>query len=602
MKYRGSEGQRRTAEAFAEVSRALVQSLDVAQVAERIASSVRELLRGTTAIVFERDPTTGSQTVLSTSGDGGAEFVGMTVPADAGAIGLALREKRSIVTADVTTDPRIALPPEVRSRVERTPMRAAVAVPLIAHGRAIGAFLVGDRAGRRFTHEETVVAEAFAHHAAVAILNAQLYQDAQGARRVAEAASERSAFLADASVVIGSTLDDELILKRVAELAVPRTADWCAVFMHVGAGPIRCVTFHHRDPAKIEPGLRYIAAQPIDIDARYGVGKVIRLGISDLASNVTDEMIRAVARDEEGVRMRLAIGHRSIMAVPIRIDDAMRGALVFGRPTANAYDATDLALAEDLARRVALAMQNARLYRTAQEARADAEAANRAKDEFLAVLSHELRTPLNSIAGWIRMIEAGSLKSDQVERAVATVGRNVSVLRQLIEDLLDVSRIVAGKLTLDPRPCDLAAVIEQTLESLGRDAETKGVDVKVDLERNVIVEGDPLRLRQILSNLVSNAVKFTPSGGEVFVTLRRAVDRAVVTVIDTGEGIGVDVLPHIFERFRQADSSTTRRYGGLGLGLAIVKYLVELHGGTVRAENRDTGHGAIFTFELPTTG
>jgi len=302
------------------------------------------------------------------------------------------------------------------------------------------------------------------------------------------------------------------------------------------------------------------------------------------------------------------------MAVPLRIDETLRGAMVFGRGTPNAYDVTDLALAEDLARRVALAMQNARLYRAAreareraekagrqtEEARAEAEVANRAKDEFLAVLSHELRTPLNSIAGWIQMLVTRTVEGVQAERAMATVGRNVGLLRRLIDDLLDVSGIVTGKLALERSPCDLGAIIEQAIESVSHEGESKGLHVKADLERSLVIEADVLRLRQIIGNLLSNAIKFTPSGGDVFVTLRRGRDHAVLTVADTGSGIPSDALPHIFERFRQADSSSTRRYGGLGLGLAIVKHLVDLHGGTVRAQNREGGRGAIVTVELPT--
>ena len=426
--YRESEGQRRTTEALAETGRALVQSLDMREVADRIVSSVGELLGGTTAVVFQRDEVTGSHTALATAGEGGPEFAGLTIPAGTGAIGLAVRDLRSVVTADVTTDPRITLTPEVRRHVERTPMRAVVAVPLVAHGRALGAFLVGDRAGRLFTREETAVAEAFAQHAALAIENARLYDMAQQARRAAEATSHRAAFLAEASVVIGSTLDDDAILSRVAALAVPHTADWCAVFMTNAGGPIRCLAFQHRDPSKAERGRRYFTAQPIDIEAPYGVGKVIRTGASYFAPDVSEEMIRAVSRDEEGVRLRLELGHRSIVAVPISVDESLRGAMVVGRATPHAYDATDLSLAEDLARRVALAMQNARLYRQTAEARADAEVANRAKDDFLSVLSHELRTPLNVVAGWLRMLEVGTVEGAEAERAFATVGRNVEVL------------------------------------------------------------------------------------------------------------------------------------------------------------------------------
>jgi signal transduction histidine kinase len=249
---------------------------------------------------------------------------------------------------------------------------------------------------------------------------------------------------------------------------------------------------------------------------------------------------------------------------------------------------------------VGLAIDNARLYRQIEKARAEAEDANRAKDEFLAVLSHELRTPLNAVAGWIHLLSEGTLQSAQAGRAIETVRRNVGVLRRLIEDLLDVSAIIAGKLPLEPSPCELASLIEQTVETMAREAEVKGVGLKADLEPAVVVEADAVRIRQVVGNLLSNAIKFTPAGGTVTVSLRRADGKASIVVSDTGPGIPRDVLPHVFDRFRQGDGSSTRQHGGLGLGLAIVKHLVELHGGTVRAEPPREARGATFVVELPT--
>src|SRR5262249_39497118 len=241
---------------------------------------------------------------------------------------------------------------------------------------------------------------------------------------------------------------------------------------------------------------------------------------------------------------------------------------------------------------------NVRLYRQTEQARAMAETSNRIKDEFLAILSHELRTPLTSIAGWIQMLEKNAVRPDQMDRAFGSVSRNVTVLRRLIEDLLDVSRTVAGKLTIERVPGEAALLIEHTSEAVSREAQSRDLVVHADLESGIILDADPLRFRQIISNLLSNAIKFTPEGGEIFVSLQRKAPQAVIAVADTGEGIPSDLLPHVFERFKQADSSNTRRHGGLGLGLAIVKHLVELHGGTVQAANGPRG-GAVFTVTLP---
>jgi signal transduction histidine kinase len=291
------------------------------------------------------------------------------------------------------------------------------------------------------------------------------------------------------------------------------------------------------------------------------------------------------------------------MIVPVAARGRTLGSLTFvSLGPERRYGEADLVFAEEIGRRAGLAVDNARLYRQMERAKADAEEANRAKDDFLAVLSHELRTPLNAIGGWVHLLGEGTLRDPHATRALDTVQRNVAVLRRLIEDLLDVSAIIAGKLTLETMPCELASVIEQAMESLGREAESSGVTLKADLEPGVIVDADAVRLRQMLGNVLSNAIKFTPDGGLVTVALRRVDRRASIVVSDTGPGIPREALPHVFDRFSQADSSRTRRHGGLGLGLAIVKHLVELHGGAVRAENRADGRGAAVTIELPTVG
>ncbi|HXG16396.1 MAG TPA: PAS domain S-box protein, partial [Calidithermus sp.] len=279
----------------------------------------------------------------------------------------------------------------------------------------------------------------------------------------------------------------------------------------------------------------------------------------------------------------------SYLAVPVvsRTGEVL-GGLFFGHPAPGRFTARHERIVTALAAQAAVAMDNARLYQTEQRARAQAEAASRSKDEFLAMLSHELRTPLTAVLGWAVMLRGRQVDDAMRERALAAIERNARAQSQLIEDLLDISRIVSGKLHLDIRPLNLAAVVEAALEAVQPATQAKGVEVQSDLAP-VAVVGDPQRLQQVVWNLLSNAVKFTPAGGRVTVRLRAGPEQATLVVSDTGQGIPGELLPHIFDRFRQADSSTTRRHGGLGLGLALVKHLVELHGGTVRAESAGPG-------------
>jgi PAS domain S-box-containing protein len=235
-----------------------------------------------------------------------------------------------------------------------------------------------------------------------------------------------------------------------------------------------------------------------------------------------------------------------------------------------------------------------------QAARAEAETANRAKDEFLATVSHELRTPLNAILGWARMLRAGQIDEDTMTRALETIERNAKAQAQLIADLLDVSRITSGKLRLDVRSVDLVSLIEAAIDSVQPAADAKGIRLQAVLDpRAGPVSGDPDRLQQVVWNLLSNAIKFTSKEGRVQVRLERVNSHIEITVSDTGKGINAEFLPYVFDRFRQADSTISRAYGGLGLGLAIVRHLVELHGGTVHAYSAGEGCGATFTVRLP---
>jgi len=235
-----------------------------------------------------------------------------------------------------------------------------------------------------------------------------------------------------------------------------------------------------------------------------------------------------------------------------------------------------------------------------RESREQAEAASRSKDEFLAVLSHEPRTPINAVYGWARMLREGTLPPATQRRALEVIERNAASQVRLIEDLLDISRIVSGKMRFEVRPVEVSKTIEGALDAVRHSAEVKEIqlDTAIDASTGPVM-GDPDRLQQVVWNLLSNAIKFTPQGGRVSVRLARVDAGVEIVVTDTGAGIEGALVPHIFERFRQGDSTSTRAHGGLGLGLALVKHIVELHGGTVRAESAGEGRGATFTVSLP---
>ncbi|HXW05517.1 MAG TPA: HAMP domain-containing sensor histidine kinase [Vicinamibacterales bacterium] len=227
-------------------------------------------------------------------------------------------------------------------------------------------------------------------------------------------------------------------------------------------------------------------------------------------------------------------------------------------------------------------------------------AANRAKEDFLATLSHELRTPLNAMLGWTRLLRSGRLEPAMAARALETIERNARLQEQLIADILDVSRIVTGKLRLELRRVEMAPIVEAAVDAVRPTADAKGLRLdSAGVDQFIQVRGDPDRLQQVAWNLLANAIKFTPSGGAVAVRLGREADRALMSVSDTGEGIPPDLLPFIFERFWQGDTSVTRPHGGLGVGLSIVRHIVELHGGRVTAESEGPGQGATFTVTLP---
>jgi PAS domain S-box-containing protein len=407
-------------------------------------------------------------------------------------------------------------------------------------------------------------------------------------------AEEQQRFLSEASAVLVASLDYEATLTTLAQLVVPRVADWCTVDMLTDDRTIQRLAVAHPDPAKVEQAWEVNRLYPHDFYETEGVSKVIRTGQPELYRDIPDDLLALVSRDAGHLKILRELGLKSSMIVPLIAHNRVLGAItLMVAESGRRFDSADLSFVEDLAQRAALAVDNARLYREAQEV-------NRLKDEFLATLSHELRTPLTAVLGWTRLLGTGQLDEATQKRALETIERNAQSQVQLIDDILDVSRIIRGKLRLDVRPTELAPVIEAAVDSVRPAAEAKGIRLQVVLDPGAgPVSGDPDRLQQVAWNLLSNAIKFTPKDGRVQVLLTRVNSHLELTVSDTGQGIEKKFLPYVFDRFRQADASTTRKHGGLGLGLAIVRHLVELHGGTVTAESEGAGQGTTFRVSLP---
>ena len=393
-----------------------------------------------------------------------------------------------------------------------------------------------------------------------------------------DTAHRRQALVTEITTVLSASLDYEATLRTLARLAVPELADWCFVDVGDARGVARRVAVAHLDPTQETLAWEIGRRGALDPYALDGVSAVLRSGRSDL---------RPMYRDE-------GLGLRSLMLVPLTARDRTFGVLALAAgPERRRFTSEDLALAEELASRAALAADNARLFE-------EAATSSRLKDDFLSVVSHELRTPLTAILGWARLLRVSALPPGAVARGLAAIERNAVSQAALVDDLLDMSRLAAGRFALDVRAVDLADVVEASMEAAHADASAGHVALELSRPGTpVVVSADHGRLQQIVGHLLSNAIKFTPAGGRVTVNVERQGERARMTVRDTGVGVAPEFLPFVFDAFRQADSSLTRVHGGLGIGLTIVRHLVELHGGHVTASSPGPDTGATFVVELP---
>jgi PAS domain S-box-containing protein len=336
---------------------------------------------------------------------------------------------------------------------------------------------------------------------------------------------------------------------------------------------------------------------PMPVNASGPNSRAVRTGqvvITDDYMNIARGHPSVIVGPDNGLRPQSSI------AMPMAVMGRIIGTIEVQSYQKSAFreeHATAMRMAANL---TAVAIQNVRLLELESTARREAEESNRLKDEFLATVSHELRTPLTAILGWSRMLEAGSISDPMAARAIETIRRNAQSQSQIIDDILDVSRVITGKLYLDLHPIDLTPVLEAAVNVVRPTAEAKGIRIETEFESQpTVITGDANRLQQIVWNLLSNAIKFTPSGGSVCLSVREIGTQVEVRVTDTGQGISRDFLPFVFDRFRQADSTSTRQHGGLGLGLAIARHLVEIHGGTIMAESPGEGKGATISIRLP---
>ena len=463
-------------------------------------------------------------------------------------------------------------------------------VPLTLNGLRQGAFAFYHRMPHRYSDVDVNTAAALGNLTAAAISNAEFFDEHQ---RVV-----RAGVLADVLRCLSAPLNYQEMLTQTVSVLVPRMADWCAVDLIGRDGKVDRVAAAHVDESK-GAMIHELRRRFPDIEFAPGAsGSVMTSGQSVFVRRVTDDMLVAAFPDQaERLHLVRALGIASYICVPLNGKRGIIGAMMFALgESGRLFVDDDFALAQELAHRTAMAIESAQAY-------AEAQRANRIKDNFLATLSHELRTPLNAILGYTWMLRANALADDRREHALETVERNAKTVSQMLYDLLDVSRIASGKLTLTMQPMDLRTLVLESVESVAPKATENGLSLHVDAGKDPVrIHGDRARLQQVLWNLLSNALKFTPTGGRINVTVKSDEKIATVAVQDSGIGIPPAFQSRVFEPFQQVRLKSTPQIGGLGLGLAIVHQIVELHGGKVTLESEGEGKGSTFTVRLPRHG
>ena len=413
----------------------------------------------------------------------------------------------------------------------------------------------------------------------------------QAALAEAEVRQERLRFLADASKVLAGSLEYQQTFQNLANLVVPRLADLCIVFSADGKGDLRQLAIAHASVSDDPPLRKLVEGFPSSPAAQRGAAHVVKTG-ETICCDTANGALQKVFELEEDRKLILSFATTSLVAVPLKTHHRVLGALVMVNTGGRLCGTEELVLVEELAHRAALALDNAGLYNAAQEARAEAERANLAKDSFLAMLSHELRTPLTPVLTSVLALEQEQNLSAETCASLQMIHRNVELEARLIDDLLDLTRISKGKLQLSLEEVDAHLLLRSALEICRADIDHKHLSLETDFAaEKVCLQADPARLQQIFWNLIKNAVKFTPEGGRLGIRTANADGELRVEVSDSGMGIDAEVLPKIFNAFEQG---TRTRLGGLGLGLAISKALVETHGGKLGGKSAGRNQGATF--------
>ncbi len=572
-------------------SASLLQAVDTSSVVAAVMKVAQELLVADAYALWMCDAERAVWRVVESAGVS-ATFAGRVIESHGGSpVRPVTPFSRALAVTDVEANPIFA---EQMAVYRAESIRAMLVCPMQLGANRAATLVFYYRTTHEFTAIDAETGQTLANLAAAAMTTADLYDELRRERDASEGARRRASFLADATAILSRSLDYEKTLAAVARLAVPEMADWCGVDLVAPDGQLQRVAVAHVDPAKVENAWELHRRYPPDPEVPGGVHDVIRKGEAAMMTSIPPALVLEHARDREHARMLAELALTSYMCVPLVSANGTLGAItfVYGE-SGRHYTDRDLAFGQELAARAALALENAFAYRRVAEA-------NRVKDDFLATLSHELRTPLNAILGYAQMLNTGVLDGERHVNGMTVLMRNAHALKQIIDDVLDVARITSGKLRLNVQPLELAEIVHNAVATVRPAADAKGVAVEIDVASAMpLILGDPDRLQQMVWNLLSNAVKFTPSGGWVKLRQQSVGSSVELTVADNGHGIDPAFLPHVFERFRQADSRFSRDHGGLGLGLAIVRELTELHGGTVSVASAGRGTGATFTIKLP---
>jgi signal transduction histidine kinase len=555
---------------------------------------VVEGLRVRQCVLLELHDDERTLTVAALAGWDSTIGEGVTIDANVDSqVGYALFAREPVVVHDTDEKPRFSLPTEFTRRGARSGVALRIGT-----SRPIGVLLALDSEPRAFDDGEVqflsgvvaVLASAF-DRSRLERERTELIARDEIRRDEASVAARRTAFLAQTSTVLDAALEPETTLVSLARLAVPAMADCAVVDLVEEEGIVRRIDVIDIDPMRRQDAEALRRLTP-DLRAEGPFPRAIRTGQPVLLPELT-KLATQSASDSEHQRLLTRLGCQSLLLIPLVARGQTLGLVTFGSRQPYRYEGADLSLAQELAGRAAMALDNGRLHHEAQ-------AASRAKDEFLAMVSHELRTPLSAVLGWASILRSHRHDETRARQALDAIERSVRSQAQLLEQLLDVSRIVAGKFELRLAPARLNEVIDAAVDSVRPSADEKGIRIDAHLAADLpLMAVDADRLQQVVANLLSNAIKFSPDGGPVEVDLRRADASAEIVVKDNGIGIKREFLPYVFERFRQATGPSATWNRGLGLGLSIVREIVQKHGGSVAAESAGEGKGSTFRVQLP---